>query len=106
MKDHWSQRPLTYLGSAEVNFPNLFMICGPLSAFSNVPPALEAHVDFITGIIALAQELSRDPAIETNGVNGVNGHTAGRSRIELEALPTAEAEFYQMCSELCTQTLY
>lgn len=121
LRDHWTKRPSTYLGTAVSNFPNLFMICGPLSSFSNVPPALEMHVEFITGIIGRAQQLGEDPAHEANGVNGINGinginshngavggdeQKAVRTTVELEALPEAEADWFQKCTELCTSTLY
>lgn len=109
LREHWTERPLTYLGTAVSNFPNLFMICGPLSSFSNVPPALEMHVEFITGIIARAQQLSREPANKTNGINGVGGpdvHETVPKRVEVEALPEAEAAWFHKCTELCTSTLY
>ncbi|KAJ9627366.1 hypothetical protein H2204_009777 [Knufia peltigerae] len=114
LRDHWAIRPSTYLGTAVSGFPNFFMISGPLSAFSNVPPALEMHVEFITGIIARAKELVEEDLVggRVNGTSGMNNGEAAaaaaaiKRRVELEALPEAEADWFDKCTELCTKTLY
>lgn len=51
LKDHWINGSTAYLGVAVPDFPNLLMITGPQGPFSNVPPAIEAHVAFITRIL-------------------------------------------------------
>ncbi|KIY03900.1 uncharacterized protein Z520_00592 [Fonsecaea multimorphosa CBS 102226] len=56
LNEHWKNGPTTNMGVAVAGFPNLFMILGPKSPLANVPPMLEAHVDFITSAIMRAQE--------------------------------------------------
>lgn len=53
LKDKWEAGPLTYLGLTSVGFPNMFMITGPgsPSVLSNMPIAIEQHVEMITDII-------------------------------------------------------
>lgn len=48
----------TYLGLATAGFPNLFMITGPESpsVLTNMPTAVEQHVDWITDCIAYMRE--------------------------------------------------
>jgi len=54
LADHWRDGPSTYLGTLVHGFPNLLMIAGPQSgsASTNFPRAIEAHVDWITDLIA------------------------------------------------------
>jgi len=51
--DKWAAGPLTYLGLTVAGFPNLFMITGPgsPSVLSNMPVAIEQHVDLVSDII-------------------------------------------------------
>jgi cyclohexanone monooxygenase len=55
LNEHWKNGPVTNMGVAASGFPNLFMILGPKSPLANVPPMLEAHVDFITSAIERVQ---------------------------------------------------
>lgn len=55
LRDYWApQGPTSYLGVAVPHFPNMFMLLGPQGPFTNMPPALEAHVDLVTQLIARA----------------------------------------------------
>jgi cation diffusion facilitator CzcD-associated flavoprotein CzcO len=54
LEAHWEKEPRTYLSSVMADFPNLFNVNGPKTAFANIPPTLESHVEFITDIIAHA----------------------------------------------------
>ncbi|KAK4574447.1 hypothetical protein LTR86_001288 [Recurvomyces mirabilis] len=57
LKDHWAETgPTSYLGVTVADFPNMFMILGPNGPFSNIPPAIETHVDFIADIILAAEK--------------------------------------------------
>ena len=56
LNDHWKNGPTTNMGVAVAGFPNLFLILGPQSPLANVPPMIEAHVDFITSAIMRAEE--------------------------------------------------
>jgi cyclohexanone monooxygenase len=50
LKAKWQDGPRSYLGLALAGFPNLFTITGPgsPSVISNMLPAIEQHVDWIT----------------------------------------------------------
>ena len=50
LRDKWRDGPKAYLGLALAGFPNLFMITGPgsPSVISNMLPAIEQHVDWIS----------------------------------------------------------
>ncbi|CAF0913153.1 unnamed protein product [Rotaria sordida] len=49
LRDKWAEGPRTYLGLMVANFPNLFIITGPgsPSVLTNMPRAIEQHVDWI-----------------------------------------------------------
>ncbi|KAK1059653.1 hypothetical protein LTR12_002062 [Friedmanniomyces endolithicus] len=69
LKEHWEPTgPSTFLGLAVTGFPNLFMILGPNSPFSNIPPAIDTQVEFISDVVEAAektkQESGRNPIIE------------------------------------------
>ena len=53
LTDKWEAGPLTYLGLTVSGFPNLFMVTGPgsPSVLTNMPIAIEQHVDLISDII-------------------------------------------------------
>ena len=53
LKDFWKSGPLTNLGLLVPNFPNLFLITGPGSpaVLTNMPRAIEQHVEWITECI-------------------------------------------------------
>src|ERR1700761_3514993 len=45
------------------------MITGPNGPFTNIPPAIETHIEFITKLIANAEKIRADgvnPAVEPN----------------------------------------
>ncbi|NJP92609.1 NAD(P)/FAD-dependent oxidoreductase [Nonomuraea sp. FMUSA5-5] len=56
IRTHWKDGPTSYLGVATEGFPNLFMVLGPNSAFSNLPPGIETQVDWIAELIEAAEE--------------------------------------------------
>lgn len=88
LKDHWSPHgPTTYLGVCVPGFPNLFMISGPNGPFSNIPPALETTVDFISDTVARAERGGADPKI-------------------VEALPEAEAGWTALCDDTSKDSLF
>jgi cation diffusion facilitator CzcD-associated flavoprotein CzcO len=53
LKDAWAAGPRSYLGLQVADFPNLFTITGPgsPSVLTNMPVAIEQHVDWITQCI-------------------------------------------------------
>ena len=58
LREKWRDGPKAYLGLALAGFPNLFMITGPgsPSVISNMLPAIEQHVNWITDCIAYMRE--------------------------------------------------
>lgn len=53
LRDVWSQGPLTYLGLAVQDFPNLFTLVGPhnASTFCNMPRCIEQNVEWVSDLI-------------------------------------------------------
>ncbi|KAM0415794.1 hypothetical protein ACHAPT_013255 [Fusarium lateritium] len=114
LKDHWSKNgPTSYLGICVPNFPNLFMICGPNGPFSNLPPAIETHVELISDLVATAEtEPARlvqevKTATGANGING-NGHANGcpPSHGIIEAEVEAEEKWTDLCDQLSSKSLF
>lgn len=85
LRDHWGQEPISYLGIATSGFPNMFMVLGPNSAFSNLPPVIETQVEWIADLIASAE-------------------SAGNSTVE--AAPSAERDWADLCQELAEGSLF
>ena len=67
LKAKWADGPRAYLGLAIEGFPNLFTITGPASpsVLTNMVPAIEQHVEWITEFIAHALARGR-PRIEAS----------------------------------------
>lgn len=86
LKDCWEKTgPTSYLGVFMPNFPNLFMIAGPKGPFTNLPPAIETQIDFVSDTIQLAEK-ERDPLIE--------------------ATEEAEREWDTLCEQLASNSLF
>ncbi|TCK27529.1 flavin-containing monooxygenase [Pseudonocardia endophytica] len=83
--DHWTDGPTSYLGVSKSGFPNMFMILGPNGPFTNLPPSIEAQVDWIGELVRTA---------ERDGVRTVE--------------PTQEAEsgWTRTCREIADMTLF
>ncbi len=68
LRERWSESPRTYLGLQVAGFPNLFTITGPgsPSVLTNMPTAIEQHVDWIADCLAYLRErgLTRIEATE------------------------------------------
>ncbi|HTN27380.1 MAG TPA: NAD(P)/FAD-dependent oxidoreductase, partial [Burkholderiales bacterium] len=58
LREDWKAGPRTYLGLQMPGYPNLFTITGPgsPSVLTNMPVAIEQHVEWITGCIAHMRE--------------------------------------------------
>ncbi|WP_224388262.1 NAD(P)/FAD-dependent oxidoreductase [Pseudonocardia sp. ICBG1293] len=83
--EHWTGGPSSYLGVAKAGFPNMFMVLGPNGPFTNLPPSIEAQVEWIGGLIGHA---------ERTGVRAV------------EATSEAEAGWSRVCREIADATLF
>jgi cation diffusion facilitator CzcD-associated flavoprotein CzcO len=89
LKEKWAggAQTRTYLGIANVGFPNMFMITGPESpsVLSNMPVSIEQHVEWIAD------------CIEYMNKNGVE---------TIEATVEAEEAWSTHCREVAESTLY
>ncbi|WP_249933282.1 hypothetical protein [Blastococcus sp. CCUG 61487] len=83
--EHWVDGPTSYLGVAKAGFPNMFMILGPNGPFTNLPPSIEAQVDFIGELVRAA---------ERDGVR------------TLEPTEAAEEAWTAVCEEIANMTLF
>jgi cyclohexanone monooxygenase len=84
IQEHWKEGARSFLGIMNSNFPNMFMINGPGGAFANQPPAIELYVDMVAELI---------------------GETINRDAAAIEAKETAEAMWYDTCTELTNATI-
>lgn len=84
VRDKWNAGPRTHLGIVMDGFPNMFIITGPQSPFSNVPPVVDAAVDWIGKAIVEAEN---------------QGHDV------IEAQPKAVDDWVQLMQDLLDQTL-
>lgn len=60
ISEKWAAGPRTHLGIVMDGFPNMFIITGPQSPFSNVPPVIDVAVDWIGQAIARADATQAD----------------------------------------------
>ena len=53
LREKWAEGPRTYLGIMTAGYPNMFAITGPQSpsVLTNMPVAIEQHVEWISGAI-------------------------------------------------------
>ena len=85
INQHWTDGPTSYLGVVTSGFPNMFMILGPNGPFTNLPPTIEAQVEFITDTIR------KVAATETG-------------RIDVK--PDAESDWTETCREVAAATVF
>lgn len=85
IKDRWADGPTSHLGMMTAGFPNLFMLLGPHSPFTNLPPAIETQVEWIADIIEAAEE-------------------GGTPQIEVSA--AAEETWVSTCKMIADHTLF
>ena len=85
LKEKWSEGPRTYLGLQVAGFPNMFMITGPgsPSVLSNMPPAIEQHIEWISDFIEYMLEHSIEAAEA-----GLDAENAWVSHVNEIAEPT------------------
>lgn len=95
LADAWAEGPVTYLGLGIAGFPNLFTVTGPgsPSVLTNMPVAIEQHVEWISGCIAWlrAQGATRIEA----GAEAARAWTAHVQEVANATLyPTAASSWY------------
>jgi cation diffusion facilitator CzcD-associated flavoprotein CzcO len=86
LEDAWYAGPRTFLGLAVPEFPNMFTITGPgsPSVLTNMPRAIEQHVDWITDILS---------------------HAIQCDYVEIEASEAAANEWTQHVTDVANKTL-
>jgi cation diffusion facilitator CzcD-associated flavoprotein CzcO len=87
LREKWAYGPRTFLGLQVAGFPNMFMITGPgsPSVLTNMPLAIEQHVDWIAECVVALRE---------------------RDATTIEATEAAEEEWIAEVNEAATHTLY
>lgn len=74
IQDKWKGGPTSYLGVANADYPNLFMILGPNGPFTNLPPSIETQVEWISDLIKHMNDTGRQVVEATH--EGEDGWTA------------------------------
>lgn len=82
---HWQDGASSYLGIAVPGFPNMFMVYGPNTAFSNLLPCIETQVEWISELVRRAEQ---------QGISSV------------EATIGAEEGWTAACEELAGHSLF
>jgi cyclohexanone monooxygenase len=85
LRERWANRPRTHLGMMTADFPNVFMIFGPMGPFTNQPPAHEAQVDWIAEAIR---------------------HVLASGQDTIEPTLEAESAWVALCDDIAYQTLF
>ncbi|MEO2182063.1 MAG: NAD(P)/FAD-dependent oxidoreductase [bacterium] len=85
IKDKWADGPSSYLGMANSDFPNMFMILGPNGPFTNLPPSIETQVEWVSDLIS---------------------HMQDTGMACIEATSDAEATWTETCEEIANFTLF
>jgi cyclohexanone monooxygenase len=85
IREHWKDGAGSYLGIACHGFPNMFMVFGPCTVFSNLPPGIETQVEWITALIKKAVD-------------------DGMSRVE--ATSSAEQGWTSACDQIAEHSLF
>jgi cyclohexanone monooxygenase len=92
LKNYWDTTgPTSFLGVSVPAFPNLLMITGPQGPFTNLPPAIEAHVELISNLIAHAEDVRR---------------STGDDHAVIEATKEAEQKWCQECERVAEGSLF
>lgn len=85
LQDKWRDRAYTYLGMMTADFPNMFMVYGPMGPFTNQPPVHEAQVNWIADAIK---------------------HTIDTGASTLEPTQKAEDDWMELCDSGAALTLF
>jgi cation diffusion facilitator CzcD-associated flavoprotein CzcO len=87
LKEKWSAGPITQLGVAVADFPNMLIVAGPgsPSLLSNVMVSIEEHVDWFVALI---------------------GYMASHGYVEVETTHDVEAAWVAHVNERAKETLY
>lgn len=94
LADRWTDGPRAYLGLGIAGFPNLFTVTGPgsPSVLTNMPVAIEQHVDWIAATLAHAVATDVDVEATEDAERAWMAHVAEAADATL--LPQAESSWY------------
>ena len=95
LKDYWNEGPKTYLGLQIAGFPNMFTITGPgsPSVLTNMPTAIEQHVEWITNCISFM--IKNDfKKITTSEKDSVEWGKQVKEAADKTLLPTVKHSWY------------
>ncbi|KJJ29322.1 cyclohexanone 1,2-monooxygenase [Aspergillus flavus AF70] len=95
LNEYWKDGPTTNMAVATAGFPNLFMIFGPQTPLTNGPPAIEAHVEFITGAISRAEKHRKEQSTLPTP-----------ARIVIESTEEGEAAWGGLCNAISDAALF
>jgi cyclohexanone monooxygenase len=84
LREQWQDGPRTYLGLQVAGFPNLFLITGPgsPSVLTNMPVAIEQHVEWIADALAY---------LRRNGCEAMEATPEGQEAWMAEVKASADA---------------
>jgi cation diffusion facilitator CzcD-associated flavoprotein CzcO len=85
LRAKWADRPRVHLGLMSADFPNMFMIFGPMGPFTNQPPAHEVQVDWVAAAI---------------------NHVRANDLATVEPTQEAEDQWLATCDEIAYATLF
>ncbi|MEJ2871066.1 NAD(P)/FAD-dependent oxidoreductase [Actinomycetospora sp. OC33-EN08] len=94
LRDAWRDGPHTHLGLGVAGFPNLFTITGPgsPSVLTNMPTAIEQHVDWIADLLERLRE-TNEVAEPTSEAEEVWAREVARAA-DATLLPQAASSWY------------
>ncbi|KAJ9643187.1 uncharacterized protein PV06_05544 [Exophiala oligosperma] len=97
LNEQWRDGPTTNMGVACHGFPNLFMVLGPKSPLANVPPMVEAHVDFITAAIEHVEALRRP---------GTKQETGPGKKVAMQSTQKGDEEWGTLCDSISDKMIF
>ena len=95
LKDYWNEGPKTYLGLQIPGFPNMFTITGPgsPSVLTNMPTAIEQHVEWVTDCISYMMENNFNK-VSTSEKNSLEWGKQVKEAADKTLLPTVKHSWY------------
>jgi cation diffusion facilitator CzcD-associated flavoprotein CzcO len=95
LRDVWAEGPRTYLGLQVPGFPNLFTITGPgsPSVLTNMPTAIEQHVDWISACLRHLRSTGSERIETTDDAAQAWGAQVNEAA-HRTLLPMAESSWY------------
>lgn len=85
IQDKWKDGPTSFLGMMNTDFPNMFMVLGPNGPFTNLVPAIETQVNWISDTVK---------QVVDNDLNTV------------EPTADAEDEWLENCKKIAEATVF